>query len=200
MEGLPPPGLPGPHQSANAAAALTVLDALRDRLPLRPEPIARGLRSAGIPGRFQSLQGRPEWIFDVAHNPDAAAVLAAGLRGQPQTGRLIAVVGVLADKDIAGVFAPLLPLVDTWIVSALAGPRGLDADATIAHSGAPASATANWLRADSVEAACERATKVAAPRDRILVFGSFHTVGPALQWKGAVLPFGPAWNPESKNV
>lgn len=185
LEGLPAPALPGLHQISNAAAVLTVLQTLRDRLPLSREQIAQGLRTVDLAGRFQRWPGRPEWIFDVAHNPDAAATLAANLAANPAGGRTLAIVGILGDKDVAGVIAPLLPHVDVWIAATLTGPRASTAAALIERSGAPPEQADRWLQADSVEAACTLAAARATPDDRVVVFGSFHTVGPALEWKGA---------------
>ena len=70
--GLPLPALRGNHQLSNAAAALSALDALRERLPVEMGAIRRGLVELTLPGRFQVLPGRPSVILDVAHNPQAA--------------------------------------------------------------------------------------------------------------------------------
>jgi dihydrofolate synthase/folylpolyglutamate synthase len=183
LRGLPASALPDHHPLDNAAAVLTALDALSDRLPLAAEHIIRGLRTVKLPGRFQVQEGRPEWIFDVAHNPDAAAALAHSLAARPCAGRTFAVTGILGDKDIAGVVSPLLKWVHHWIVATLPGPRGLDAAALIQRC-AGLTDTAGWSRAGTVPGACEQAARAAGPDDRIVVFGSFHTVGPALQWRG----------------
>src|SRR5690606_20146763 len=73
--GLPFPALRGANQLLNASACLAALEAMRDRLPVSAQDIRTGLLSAELPGRFQVLPGRPTVIFDVAHNPHAAAVL-----------------------------------------------------------------------------------------------------------------------------
>ncbi len=189
LQGLPPPALGGQRQFDNAAAVLTVLQALRERLPLTAEQIARGLSTVKLPGRFQIAGGqiemeRPEWIFDVAHNPDAAAALADNLAARPCAGRTIAVVGILEDKDVAAVIAPLLPLVQDWIATTLPGVRGLSAQQMIARLAGAGIASAGWSQCATVAEACEQAAGVARPADRIVVFGSFCTVGPALQWRG----------------
>lgn len=177
--GLPYPALAGSHQIGNAATTLAALAELRHRLPLSFEQVAAGLRQVRLRGRFEVIAGNPEWILDVAHNPDAASLLALNLRERPRSAATIAIVGILADKDAPGVVAPLLPQVDTWIAVGLGGPRGLTAAELKQRCGALAN---GWLETRDVVEACERATRLAAPVDRIVVFGSFHTVGPAIEW------------------
>lgn len=177
--GLPLPALAGQHQVGNAATALAALAELRHRLPLSFEQVAAGLRQVRLRGRFEVIAATPEWILDVAHNPDAASLLALNLRERPRAAATIAIVGILADKDAPGVVAPLLPQVDTWIAVGLGGPRGLTAAELKQRCGALAN---GWLETKDVVEACERASRLAAPADRIVVFGSFHTVGPAIEW------------------
>src|SRR5262249_59473836 len=74
--GLAHPALRGTLQLRNAAAAITALDALRERVPVAMQDVRRGLAEVSLPGRFQVLPGRPQVILDVAHNPEAAARLA----------------------------------------------------------------------------------------------------------------------------
>src|SRR4030065_2563393 len=95
----------GAHQLATAAAAIAALDCLRERLPLAQAHIRTGLLSARLPGRFQVLPGKPPVILDVAHNPQAARILAQNLREQYVPGKTLAVFGMLSDKDIAAVIA-----------------------------------------------------------------------------------------------
>jgi dihydrofolate synthase/folylpolyglutamate synthase len=176
---LPLPHLAGRQQVGNAATALAALAEVRERLPLSAEQVATGLREVRLRGRFEVVGGSPEWILDVAHNPAAAEVLARNLRDRLRSGRTLAIVGVLADKDAAGVVQPLLPQIDTWIATSLVGARGATAAELKQRVGAPA---ARWHEATSVTHACELAMSLAAAEDRIVVFGSFHTVGPAMEW------------------
>jgi len=183
---LPPSALGGAIQYDNAAAALATLEALADVHPALREvlgaaQLAQGLRDVRLAGRFQVVPGAPEWILDVAHNVPAVEVLAANLRARPCTGRTIAVAGILADKDIAGIGRVLAPCVDAWVLCGLEGPRGGDA-AALRERLPPECAPASL--ASDVAAGCARARERARAADRIVVFGSFHTVGPALQWLG----------------
>jgi len=176
---LPLPVMAGAFQLRNAAGALAVLEAVRDRLPVSDAAIRQGLRAARAPGRFQRIARSPEVILDVAHNPEAARALAATLREQPVAGRTLAVVGMLADKDAAGVFAALRDEVDAWWTCTPASPRARDAAALAAVLRAQAGAAAVSVQPD-VNAALAEARSAAREDDRILVFGSFYTVAAVL--------------------
>jgi len=173
--GLPHPALRGDYQIENAAGCLAALDALRERLPVSAGDIRTGLLTAENPGRFQALPGRPAVILDVAHNPAAAAALARNLARMPREGRTFAVFAMLRDKDIAGVIAAMKPQVDEWLVSSTSGERGADA-ALIGEALARAGVRGPVSSHDSVAAAYAQACDRAAQTDRIVVFGSFHTV------------------------
>jgi len=176
---LPAPALAGIAQIGNAATTITAIRELQSRLPLTVDAIARGLERVALPGRFERIADRDvEWILDVAHNPAAARVLAASLRATQGRGRTIAVCGMLADKDVPAVLAELRGCVDTWIAAATEGPRGLD-DTELARR-------ARVVEVDmhpggTVAEAMRFARSRAGAGDRIVVFGSFHTVGPALE-------------------
>ena len=155
------------------------LQQLRDRLPLSREAIERGLRSAQLPGRFQRVvDGRGfEWVLDVAHNPAAASTLAANLRALPVPGRTLAVCGMLGDKDVPGVIGTLRESIDQWFAATAEGPRAIDAAELARRAG---EAGVYLQSAGTVPEAMQRAAEVARAGDRIVVFGSFHVVGPAL--------------------
>jgi len=187
LEDLAPSALAGSIQYRNAATALTAVAALAAAAPLAA-PLDRravntALESVWLAGRFEIIPGPVEWILDIAHNEPAARVLAAHLAERPLpgagAGRTFAVAGVLADKDAAGIAAALAPLIDQWIVCALPGARG---------GSAASLAERMHLRqgevtlAESVEEGCARARALARPGDRVVVFGSFYTVGPARKW------------------
>jgi dihydrofolate synthase / folylpolyglutamate synthase len=140
--------------------------------------IRRGLLEVELPGRFQVLPGRPMVILDVAHNPQAARVLAESLRALPKAGRTLALFAMLGDKDIDGVAAGLGPEIDEWFVAGLPGPRGTDAQRiarALAGAGVPVT------QFGTVAAAYQQALRNAGQNDRIVVFGSFLTVAAVLQ-------------------
>lgn len=185
---LPPSAMHGDIQYGNAATALAALEALAERrLPslarlLDAASVAHALRGLRLAGRFQVLAGAPEWILDVAHNPPAAAVFANALAARPCVGRTIAVCGMLADKDVTGVAAVLAAQIDEWVLCSLPEARGLSA-AALRERLPPQCAVV--AQGDTVAAACRIARERATATDRIIVFGSFHTVGPALEALGA---------------
>lgn len=176
---LPPPALEGVVQLGNAATALAAVRELSTRLPLSRAAIEQGLGAARLPGRYQRRVDAAgvEWVFDVAHNPAAAAVLAANLARYPASGRTLAVCGMLGDKEVEAVIATLAERVDQWIAATTDGPRGLD-DRALA--GRAAAAGIEMATGGSVREAMQLASHAAGAGDRVVVFGSFHTVGPAL--------------------
>ena len=180
---LPYPALRGAYQLGNAATALAALEQLKDMLPVDMGSIRRGLVEVDLPGRFQVMPGRPMVILDVGHNPHAARGLADSLRALPAGGRLIAVFAMLKDKDIAGVAQPLKDLVDEWLVAALPGSRGADAQ-RIEQALASIGVSAPISRFDSPADAYQCAIRSAGQNDKILVFGSFFTVGAVVQARG----------------
>jgi dihydrofolate synthase/folylpolyglutamate synthase len=181
LDDLPAPALEGDVQYANAATAIAALEELGSRLEIPGEAIVRGLGAAHLEGRFQSIGiAGVEWILDVAHNPDAARVLAANLEGRPVAGRTLAVCGILADKDAAGVAAELRLRIDEWWIATTLGVRGADGAALAARM-APHLQVPVHIAAD-IESGCAAALAAARAGDRIVVFGSFHTVAPALDW------------------
>jgi len=188
---LPAPALKGDIQFTNAATALAALEEISARLPIPAAAIARGLTDVRLVGRFQLIspgEGSPAWVLDVAHNPDAARMLARNLNADPILGRTLAVCGILADKDAAGIVSMLDRCIDSWWCASVDGTRGRSgaalADVVREEVQTPV------IAADSVASACAAALSAAGPQDRIVVFGSFHTVGPAIDWleSGGLLP------------
>jgi dihydrofolate synthase / folylpolyglutamate synthase len=180
---LPPPALWGDIQYENAATAIAAVEELT-RLDVSASAVARGLRSVRLVGRFQVIAAadskRPTWILDVAHNPDAAHVLAHNLGALPVDGRTLAVCGILADKDSIGIVAQLRDCIDGWWFAATEGERGSSGAALAERVAAQLRTPGNVC--GSVSEACAAASATARTEDRIVVFGSFHTVGPALDW------------------
>jgi dihydrofolate synthase/folylpolyglutamate synthase len=176
--GLAHPALRGAMQLRNASAAFAALDSLRERLPIAMQDVRRALAEVALPGRFQVLPGRPQVVLDVAHNPEAAAVLAANLGESGFSPETIAVFGMLRDKDIAGVVRAVAPRITRWHLATLPGPRGADA-AHLMNVMAQEKITAPAFRHENVAAALAAARSEAAESDKIIVFGSFLTVAGA---------------------
>lgn len=171
---LPIPVLRGNFQLSNAACALTVLECLSERLPLDIGAIKRGLLRVRHPGRFQVLPGRPVTVLDVGHNPHAARALRSSLIALPYAEKRMAVFSMLADKDIDAVLEIIKDQFDCWLIAPLALPRGMTVQALqekfIQHN-----ITAVTAYPD-VKEAYQAALSEAGENDRIVVFGSFHTV------------------------
>lgn len=179
LEDLPAPHLPGRIQFDNASSVIALLSALPS-LGVSREAIEAGLRLANVPARFQRMAGEVERIFDVAHNPDAAAVLAANLAAYPAGGKTFAVLGMFRDKAAEDVVLRLAPQIDRWFTAGLAGARGQTAAALAAriHSVLPDAGVDEYAGVvEAYQAACGRARS----GDRIVVCGSFQTVAAVMQ-------------------
>jgi dihydrofolate synthase / folylpolyglutamate synthase len=205
LDRLPPPALLGSTQYANAATAIAALEEIHGRLAIPAAAVARGLQEIRLVARFQVIRpAKPElasWVLDVAHNPDAARVLANNLRESRSVvrtgvagGRTLAVCGILADKDAAGIATELRDCIDAWWCVPTEGERGRSA-ASLAQVIA-SQVTAPVKVADSLDLGCAAAMAAATREDRIVVFGSFHVVGPALDWLEAHDLLPPATLPE----
>ena len=146
------------------------------------ELLRRVLPAIGLPGRFQRRRlGHNECVLDVAHNPAGIERLAARLAADPPSGRTVVVFAAMRDKDLAAMLATLAPLADEWLFPALPGERAAHA-ADAAEALGDAAGQARVMCCDSVAAALEQAAATLRAGDRLVVCGSFHTVGPALEW------------------
>lgn len=181
--GLAYPALRGATQLNNASCALAALDSLHDAVPVAMQDIRRGLLEVEVAGRFQVLPGRPSVVLDVAHNPQAARVLADNLGGMAFHPTTWAVFGMLRDKDIAGVVRAVRHRIDRWLPCTLAGPRAASADQLAAILAAEGVA-APLPRFDSPAAAIAFAQENAGENDRIVAFGSFLTVADVMRFLG----------------
>jgi dihydrofolate synthase/folylpolyglutamate synthase len=175
------PALRGANQLLNASAALAALEALRLQLPAGAQEVRSGLALVELPGRFQVLPGRPTIVYDVAHNPHAAATLAQNLGNMGFHPFTYAVFGIMQDKDIDAVIAPLAQYIDHWCVADLPSPRSASASELAEKLEAlrPAGARNDEYSATAFAnpgEAFANAISRAGESDRIVVFGSFYTV------------------------
>ena len=180
--GLAYPALRGANQLVNASGVLAALTALRERLPITAQAVRVGLSMVELPGRFQIIPGQPMLVLDVAHNPHSVAALTENLDAMGFYPCTHAVFGAMADKDVAPMLARIGPLVDKWYFTGLPTARAATGQALLDK----------WQRVNSrpdvtaqayasPEAALQAAVKAANPADRIVVFGSFYTVGGILK-------------------
>ncbi|MGS0754497.1 bifunctional tetrahydrofolate synthase/dihydrofolate synthase [Roseateles sp. GG27B] len=188
FSGLAYPALRGVNQLLNAAGVLAVFELLYQRLPISAQAVRVGLAMVELPGRFQVVAGQPALVLDVAHNPHAVAALAQNLDQMGFFPRTHAVFGAMADKDLAGIMQRMAHLVDSWHFCDLAVSRAAKASALalqfeqLRRSGSlKLLAPVALFQHPSPAAALAAAAAAADPADRILVFGSFYTVGGVLK-------------------
>ncbi|WP_397408508.1 bifunctional tetrahydrofolate synthase/dihydrofolate synthase [Polaromonas sp.] len=194
--GLAYPALRGANQLVNASGVLAALTALRDRLPVTAQAVRNGLGMVELPGRFQIISGQPTLVLDVAHNPHAVAALTENLDAMGFYPCTHGVFGAMADKDLAQMLKRVGPLVDRWYFTDLPTARAARADdllATWQALNTRQDARAS-VYADPVQA-LQAAVAAADPADRIVVFGSFYTVGGVLK-DGLPRLFAPHAAPE----
>jgi dihydrofolate synthase/folylpolyglutamate synthase len=178
-ENLPLPGLKGDFQLQNAAGVIAAVESLNDQYPVGQDSLEKGLVNASSAGRLMQVGTDPEILLDVAHNPQSTRVLAEYLRQNPVSGRQLAVLGVMADKDVDNMLRPLLDCFDAWYLAQARIPRALGAD-ILADKLLGLGVQARVHRFDSIFEAKEAAQTEAASGDRIVIFGSFYTVAEAV--------------------
>ena len=183
--GMAYPALRGANQLVNASGALAALESLRDRIPVTAQAVRNGLSMVELPGRFQIVPGQPALVLDVAHNPHSVAALTANLDAMGYFPTTHAVFGAMADKDLGPMLAKVTPLIDRWYFTDLPTERAATAAGLqqkwnalqMVAGGQRVVPTATFA---SPQAALDAAVAAADPADRIVVFGSFYTVGGVL--------------------
>ncbi|MFN3571446.1 MAG: bifunctional tetrahydrofolate synthase/dihydrofolate synthase [Polaromonas sp.] len=180
--GLAYPALRGANQLVNASGVLAALTAVRDRLPVTAQAVRNGLAMVELPGRFQIISGQPTLVLDVAHNPHSVAALAENLDAMGFYPCTHAVFGAMADKDLAAMLQRVGPMVDRWYFSDLPTPRAASAAGLMARwqAGKQRPDVTGQVFGSPVQA-LQAAVAAADPADRIVVFGSFYTVGAVLK-------------------
>jgi dihydrofolate synthase/folylpolyglutamate synthase len=180
--GMAYPALRGANQLVNASGVLAALEALRARIPVTAQAVRNGLAMVELPGRFQIVPGEPVLVLDVAHNPHSVAALAENLDAMGFYPTTHAVFGAMADKDLAPMLQRVNPLIDRWYFTDLPLPRAASAHALEQAWQAQNNRkdVSSSTHADPL-AALRAAIAAADPADRIVVFGSFYTVGGVLQ-------------------
>ena len=178
---LPPPRLSGSFQYRNAAGVIKAVKLLADRLPVDDEHIRQALADVRLPGRFQttSLAG-VEWVLDVAHNAQAAMALAENLASLPRVSRCHIVMGMLSDKDHRGVVGILAPFVTDWNFVSLPSPRAVDGS-ELEEKCQDLLLNRNTINFATVAEALKAIRAIAEQGERVIVCGSFVTVGAALR-------------------
>lgn len=184
--GLAYPALRGANQLFNASGVLAAVEALRASLPVTAQAVRNGLALVELPGRFQIVPGTPTLVLDVAHNPHSVAALAENMDAMGFFPTTHAVFGAMADKDLGAMLERVAPLIDRWHLTDLPLERASKAgDLAALVSALPGAPSGRAERVAGCHAspmdALRAAVAGADPADRIVVFGSFYTVGGVLQ-------------------
>ena len=186
LRDLPLPGLPGKQQIVNASSVLEVLGHFSQLFPVDDRSIREGLQKADLPGRYQLLPGRPEILLDVAHNPQAAGLLADHLRQNFPGRKIFVLFTVMDDKDIKGIISKMRDITHGWVLVPLdnartaSEPRLLEAFSSL-DMPLPIAGCRD------IEDAWNKIRSQAGPDDLIVIFGSFFLIsaflsGPGKPW------------------
>ena len=171
----------GDHQLHNAAVVLSVADALRERgWRISEENIYDGIRDVTWPGRFDIVSRDPLFIIDGGHNPQCIEALVKNIQDYLAGRKVIALTGVLADKDYGEMFRPVMDLVDSFVCITPDNPRRLAAAELAAHL---EQAGARAVACETVKEAVNTAKNLAGKDGAVLCFGSLYSIGDI---KGAV--------------
>jgi dihydrofolate synthase / folylpolyglutamate synthase len=169
----------GLHQLDNTAAAIAALEVLIERgFPVSKDAIAVGLSKTEFPGRFQIIGQNPFIVLDGGHNPGAACKLKEALQQYFKPARSVLVIGMSADKDMAGVVGELSPLFDQMIATRADNPRSASPESLAALFNAKIKLV---TITESVPQALDQAKQIAGENDLICVTGSLFIVGEALK-------------------
>lgn len=173
----------GTHQGHNAALAIAAVESFlgEGSQALVGDVLAEGLATATSPGRLQLIGKEPTVLVDAAHNPHGAVALADALRAYFTFDEVVVVLGILQDKDAAGIIAALAPVASRFHVTQSQSERAIGSEelAELVHEGAPEIPSVEFPTfADAVASAREWADE--APRRAVVVTGSITLVGEAI--------------------
>jgi dihydrofolate synthase/folylpolyglutamate synthase len=165
----------GSHQMKNAAVVLETIDLLKEKgYAISEEQLAEGLRDVKWPGRFDVISKEPLFVIDGGHNPQCIDALAENIRDYLSDRKVVAITGVLADKDYEEMYRPIFPYITEFVCITPPSPRRLEAEKLAEHlwkAGAEATACQN------IEEAVAYALKKAGKEGAILCFGSLYSIG-----------------------
>ena len=165
----------GDHQLHNAAVVLSIADTLIEKgWNITEENIREGLRLVSWPGRFDIVSRDPLFIIDGGHNPQCIEALVKNIEDYLTGRKVIALTGVLADKDYGDMYKPVMPLVEQFVCITPPNPRKLEAAELAKHLqrvGAVATPC------ETIEEGVRTALKLAGSDGVVLCFGSLYTIG-----------------------
>ena len=165
----------GDHQLHNAAVVLAIADTLIEQgWKISEENIREGIRDVRWPGRFDIVSRNPLFIIDGGHNPQCIEALVKNIQDYLTGKRVIALTGVLADKDYADMYKPVMPLVDRFVCITPPNPRKLEAKLLAQYlrdTGAEATGC------DTIPEGVALAMELAGEDGVVLCFGSLYSIG-----------------------
>jgi dihydrofolate synthase / folylpolyglutamate synthase len=179
LDQLPKPSLRGGYQLRNAAGVLKAVELLSARHPVSEAQIATGLASTELPGRFQRIPGALEIILDVAHNAQAVASFVATVQTLPEARSTHVILGMLSTKDRASVMESLSQITDHWHLATVTARHGATS-AELHETWRGLARRGTVTTHASVREAYANAVQSAESGARILIVGSFITVGEVL--------------------
>ena len=181
IERLPRPMKYCDFQIQNASGVLMLLAKIQDEYPVSTENIKQGLSSFRLKGRFQIIPGAIPKILDVAHNRQSIKALVNNLKMIPCYGKTHIILGMLKDKDHQRVIKELIEITDTWHFVSISQDRGIEAKILTSELKA-LGRLENISEYSNVEEALDKIHKLSMPDDRIIITGSFYTVGAAIRY------------------
>ena len=165
----------GEHQLKNAAVVLESIKVLQEKgWKISSEQLKQGLSVVKWPGRFEIISKEPLFIIDGGHNPQCMEALAKNVAEYLAGKKIVALVGVVADKDYEEMFQPVLPYISEFVCIEPPCPRKLDAKIlakTLAQKGAKA------VTGASIRNGIEKAIEKAGGAGVVLCFGSLYSIG-----------------------
>lgn len=165
----------GDHQLHNASVVLSIMDTLIDLgWKITEEDIRQGLREVSWPGRFDVVSREPLFIIDGGHNPQCIEALVKNIEDYLTGRRVVALTGVLGDKDYVDMYQPVMPLVERFVCITPPNPRKLEAAVLAAHLNAAGACAESCA---TVEQGVSRALELAGKDGAVLCFGSLYTIG-----------------------
>ena len=187
LDHLPKPSLVGGYQLRNASGVLKAVERLQGRHPVSKDQIMRALATTVLPGRFQRFPGAVEFILDVAHNAQAVEYFVATLMTLPAVAKTHVILGMLSTKDRASAMQSLSKVVDHWHLATVSARHGATCD-ELYETWTTLSRRAPATQYTSVAGAYVGALEHSVAGQRILVVGSFITVGEVLQCLARATP------------
>ena len=165
----------GDHQLHNSSVVLSIIDTLIEKgWNITEAHIRDGLRDVSWPGRFDIVSREPLFIIDGGHNPQCIDALVVNIRDYLSGKKIIALTGVLADKDYGEMYRPMMPYIQEFVCITPPNPRKLDASELAEHlRRVGATATACETISQGVQTAVKKVGKDGV----VLCFGSLYTIG-----------------------